>query len=416
MDYQRIQKSEPTPLLRFPAHRQSGDWETKLLRQIATLHKGRGVSKADISAEGRQRCIRYGELYTIYGEVIDEVVSATHLPASALFLSKKNDVIIPASGETKIDIATASCVTHDGVALGSDLNIVRTNENGIFLSYYFNGALKNTIAKLAQGDAVVHLHQSQLELLSIPLPSHREQRNIAECLSSIDELIAVEGRKLSALMAHKKGLLQQLLPAEGETTPRLRFPEFRATGEWQEAVLSSRIHLVSGLHLLPGDYGMTGEVPYFTGPTDFTNQQVSATKWTNKSENTAAKDDTLITVKGSGVGQLWNLQLSRVAIGRQLMAVRARESSDLFLYQVLTTRSVRFRALASGNLIPGLSRSDILNMKFMFPSIAEQDRIAGCLSGMDSLTDAVAKRVAALKTHKKGLMQQLFPVLDEAQA
>ena len=200
------------PRLRFPEFREAGEWAVKKIGQIADLYKGKGISKSDIVVGGTQPCIRYGELYTLYSEVISDVVSKTNIPQSDLFLSKCNDVIIPASGETKIDIATASCVMHDNVALGGDLNVIRSKQNGIFLSYYLNGTLRNKIAKVAQGDTVVHLYPSQLKLVYLAIPNEQEQQKIADCLSSLDELIAAEAKKLDTLKSHKKGLIQQIFP------------------------------------------------------------------------------------------------------------------------------------------------------------------------------------------------------------
>ncbi|MCK7461021.1 MAG: hypothetical protein MZU84_02610 [Sphingobacterium sp.] len=99
----------------------------------------------------------------------------TNLPSKELFLSIQGDVVIPASGETKIDIATAACVMHNDVALGGDLNVIRSKLNGAFLSYFLNGALRFEIAKVAQGDTVVHLYKNQLELLK--LGHFRERKN-----------------------------------------------------------------------------------------------------------------------------------------------------------------------------------------------------------------------------------------------
>jgi len=130
-------------------------------------------------------------------------------------LSCKNDVIIPSSGETKIDIATASCVSHDGIALGGDINIIRSEQNGIFISYYLNSAKKMDIAKIAQGDTVVHLYSSQLKKLDILLPpTQEEQQKIANFLSSIDELITASTKKVETLKEHKKALMQQLFPSK----------------------------------------------------------------------------------------------------------------------------------------------------------------------------------------------------------
>jgi type I restriction enzyme S subunit len=197
--------------------------------------------------------------------------------------------------------------------------------------------------------------------------------------------------------------------------PKLRFPEFRETEGWKVKKLSSSVQLISGAHLSPDQYGKDGAVPYFTGPSDFTNNVESITKRTSDSASTAKEDDTLITVKGSGVGEIWYLTLSAVAIGRQLMAIRATDSSSRFVYQFLLTKRHRFEDLAAGSLIPGLARGEILDLEAPFPSRAEQQKIAECLSSADELIAAQARKVDALKTHKKGLMQQLFPREGETQ-
>jgi type I restriction enzyme S subunit len=165
------------PALRFPEFK--GEWEKHNLGEIASFSKGKGISKADIVENGATECIRYGELYTTYGETIDDVKSRTNIDVNDLVLSESNDVIIPASGETQIDIATASCVLRGGIALGGDLNIIKTQNNGVFLSYYLNYKKKQEIASLAQGVSVVHLYSSQLSLLELNLPLRAEQDKIA---------------------------------------------------------------------------------------------------------------------------------------------------------------------------------------------------------------------------------------------
>jgi type I restriction enzyme S subunit len=204
---------ETQPRLRFPEFQDAGEWAKNKLGDVASFFKGKGISKADIAASGRHPCIRYGELYTRYGEVINEIISRTDVADADLFFSQSNDVIIPASGETKLDIAKASCVMHDDVALGGDLNVIRTGHNGVFLSYYLNGPKRLDIAKVAQGDTVVHLYPSQLEKLGVFLPEIHEQQRIADCLTSLDDLIAAQTQKLDALKTHKKGLMQQLFPS-----------------------------------------------------------------------------------------------------------------------------------------------------------------------------------------------------------
>lgn len=200
------------PSLRFPEFRDAGAWDEKQLGQVAVFSKGKGVSKSDVTTDGKQPCIRYGELYTLYNETIESVSSYTNLPADDLVLSEASDVIIPASGETQEDIAKASCVINSGVALGGDVNVIRSKMNGVFLAYYLNGAKKKSITQLAQGISVIHLYSSQLKKLDITIPEFPEQQKIADCLSSIDNIIAEYTQKIEALKAHKKGLLQQLFP------------------------------------------------------------------------------------------------------------------------------------------------------------------------------------------------------------
>ncbi|VXD08731.1 Restriction modification system DNA specificity domain protein [Enterobacterales bacterium 8AC] len=187
-----------------------GEWEVKALGDIASFLKGKGLSKSDIVSTGLYPCIRYGELYTQYAEKIDTIISKTNIDKDSCVLSKHNDVIIPSSGESNIEIAKASCILQDDVILGGDLNIIRTSENGLFLSYYLNYQKKLEIAQLAQGNSVVHLYGSQLKNLILSLPTLPEQTKIANFLSAIDDKINQAQSQLTALQEYKRGLLQQM--------------------------------------------------------------------------------------------------------------------------------------------------------------------------------------------------------------
>tara|TARA_R110002020_G_scaffold51034_8_gene144593 strand:+ start:367 stop:1656 length:1290 start_codon:yes stop_codon:yes gene_type:complete len=206
------QEGQTVPNYRFSEFENDGEWEEVELGKIAKFSKGKGISKSDISLNGALPCIRYGELYTHYRETILEIKSSTNLDPKDLVLSEANDVIIPSSGETPIDIATASCVLKSGVALGGDLNIIKSELNGIFLSYYLNNVKKQEIAQMAQGISVVHLYSNQLKALKINIPSDGEQLKITKCLSDLDELITIQVEKIEQLQNHKKGLMQGLFP------------------------------------------------------------------------------------------------------------------------------------------------------------------------------------------------------------
>ncbi len=184
------------------------NWRTKKLGRIARFLKGKGISKEDISRDGVE-CIRYGELYTTYKEEIRDITSKTNLNVDDLVLSVENDVIIPTSGETAIDIATASCVMKSGVAIGGDTTIIKTNENGLFISYCLNSQ-RNKIARLAQGVSVVHLYSSQLKELELEIPTIEEQNKIAHFLSVIEIRTRHVKKELEINKEFKKGLLQQM--------------------------------------------------------------------------------------------------------------------------------------------------------------------------------------------------------------
>lgn len=130
-----------------------------------------------------------------------------------MVLSKGGEVIVPASGEDANDIATAAVVLRPDIALGGDLNIISSPLDGAFLAYYLSGARKRAIAEMAQGNTVVHLYPSQLETLSLSIPSGPEQRKIADCLEAIDGLILKQSDWIGQLVEHKQGLLQRLFPS-----------------------------------------------------------------------------------------------------------------------------------------------------------------------------------------------------------
>ncbi|CAI9684980.1 restriction endonuclease subunit S [Elizabethkingia anophelis] len=218
------------PNLRFPGF--EDEWEEKKLGEIATFSKGKGISKNEIVDNGETECIRYGELYTFYEEVISEIQSKTNTDISSLVLSEANDVIIPASGETQIDIATASCVLKSGVALGGDLNIIKTKNNGIFLSYYLNSKKKLEIAKLSQGISVVHLYSSQLALLNLKLPQFEEQEKLANFLSLLNSRIQTQKKIIEGLSLQKISIVKKLFEN------KIKFKTDNKTHSWERKKLS----------------------------------------------------------------------------------------------------------------------------------------------------------------------------------
>lgn len=178
--------------------------------------------------------------------------------------------------------------------------------------------------------------------------------------------------------------------------------------DWEVTRLGNLVKLISGLHLIPDEYNRNElGIPYFTGPSDYTNSSKELTKWTKKSVAVAKEDDILITVKGSGVGSMHYLKLPEVAIGRQVMAIRDFDTPS-FIYQYLLQKEYQFQELAKGNMIPGLSRDDILTIKIKRPTVPERKKIAAILSTWDKSIETLTQLIGAKQQLKKGLMQQLL--------
>ena len=193
------------------------------MSDIADFSKGIGISKDQLSADG-EPCILYGELYTKYKyETIKEVISKTNIDNTKLVKSKANDVIIPCSGETAEEIATARCVLKDDILLGGDLNIIRLHGyDGSFMSYQLNGKRKYDIAKVAQGVSVVHLYGEHLKNIKTINPSLNEQKKIANLLSLLDERISTQNKIIEDLKKLKSAISKKLLDNDRWTTYKIQ--------------------------------------------------------------------------------------------------------------------------------------------------------------------------------------------------
>ena len=414
------------PKLRFKGF--SGEWHSFMLGDIATFYKGKNLSKADIVEGGINPCIRYGELYTVYGEAITEIVSYTNVPLNESFLSIANDVIIPASGETQVDIAKASCVMLDDIILGGDLNVVRLKENGLFISYYLNSKKKFEIAKLAQGNAVVHLYASQLKQLFLKIPSIQEQTKIASFLTAVDEKIAQLTQKHELLSQYKKGVMQQIF------SQQLRFKDDNGEefGEWEEKIFS-HIYTFIGTNSLSRENlnyenGAIKNIHYGDIHTKFKsnfilnnenvpyiNIGVDVRKFTE--ENYLIEKDLVIADASEDYNDIGKCIEVVSVDGKKVVAglhtYIARPTADLvlgfggYMMQSFKIRS-QIKKLATGVSVLGISKTNISKVKLDLPSKLEQAKIANFLSSIDQKIDQAAAQLDAAKQYKRGLLQQMF--------
>ena len=238
------------PKLRFPGF--ADPWEQRKALHLASYSKGKGYSKDDLTESGTP-VILYGRLYTKYESVIEEVDTFVDASNDGIY-SHGDEVIVPASGETAEDIARASAVAQPGVLLGGDLNILRPNKSitSLFMALSLsNGTAQKELSKRAQGKSVVHVHNSDIQDVTISYPTIDEQTQIGAFFRSLDSLITLHQRKLDHLKEMKKGLLQKMFPKNGESIPELRFPGF--TDPWEQRKFSEIATLRRGLTYSPND-------------------------------------------------------------------------------------------------------------------------------------------------------------------
>lgn len=239
----------------------------------------------------------------------------------------------------------------------------------------------------------------------VPVPKPAEQQKIAECLSSVDELMAAQARKVDALKTHKKGLMQQLFPREGETQPRLRFPEFQNAGEWEARNLSQFAKVTTGAKDTQNKVE-GGKYPFFVRSQ--TVERIDSYSYDGEAVLTSGD--------GVGVGKNFHHINGKFDFHQRVYCIYdfAEEVSGLFFYLYFSEHfGERVMRMSAKNSVDSIRMAMITEMPVMLPSLPEQHRIASCLSSLDALITLEIQKLAALKTHKKGLMQQLFPCLEE---
>ena len=380
------------PNLRFPGF--EGEWEAKKLGEIARFSKGKGISKAEIEENGKTECIRYGELYTTYNEIIDTVISKTNTELNKLILSEENDIIIPASGETQIDIATASCLMKSGVALGGDLNIIKTPLNGIFLSYYLNSKKKIEIANLAQGISVVHLYSSQLSTLEINYPLLQEQSKIAGFLSLCETRIQQSSKIIEGLKSFKSATSKKIFSQE------LRFKDDNGEdfAEWEEKTLRDCLNYEQPTNYLVAstEYENKFETPVVTaGKTFILGYTNETTGIFDKNLPVIIFDD--FTTSTQFVSFPFKAKSSAMKILKAKKGLNIR-----FVYEAM--QMINYEIGGHGrHWISVFEKLEIL-----IPSIPEQTKIANFLSGIDEKIDLETSLLQQLKLQKQYLLQQMF--------
>jgi type I restriction enzyme, S subunit len=421
------------PKLRFPEFQNAPEWNEEKLGAVASLITERAGNKKCIPMS-----ITSGVGLVSQQEKFGRTIAGNQY--ENYLVLQKNDFAYNKSATKEFPQGFIAKYSGDEPAAvpNSIFTCFRAHEDGIvpdFLNYLFAGNLhgkwlKKYIEVSARAHGSLSIDDEDLLSLPIPLPSggssRAEQQKIAACLTSLDALIADHGQKLDALKAHKKGLMRQLFPREGETIPRLRFPEFQDSPEWIIDSLGDIFETSSGgtPERSVKEY-WNGEIPWITTSLVDCNviynsdEFISEVGLKNSSAKLFPKKTVLIAMYGQGKtrGKVALLGIEATT-NQACAAILPRKDIDPhFVFLNLAGRYDEMRGLSNSGGQENLSQGLIKGLPFSYPDdIAEQRKISACLSSLDELITAQAQKFDALKTQKNGLVQQLFPSPEEAEA
>ena len=390
------------PKLRFPEFRGADGWDADALGVVANFVN----EKVPLERVALENYISTENILPDYGGI----AKASKLPTTgAVTRYRPNDTLV---SNIRPYLKKVWVADKEGGA-SNDVIVIRAKQN--LLPQYFSCLLKNDafidyVMTGAKGVKMPRGDVGSMKAYRTLYPSKAEQQKIAECLSSVDELIAAQARKLDALKTHKKGLMQQLFPREGESQPRLRFPEFQRAGDWSKMNLGQAATFYNGRAYKQEELLESGKYPVLRVGNFFTNK-----KWyysdLELDETKYCDDGDLLYAWSASFGpRVW--LGGKVIYHYHIWKVEECQGIDRqFLFITLDNETERMKAQSANGLgLLHITKGTIEGWDSSFPpQPPEQQRIATCLSSIDTLITTEAQKLEAIKTHKKGLMQQLFP-------
>jgi len=416
------------PELRFPEFVNEGEWEEKKLENYIDLFSGIALKSEELSNDESGipilRGINITEGYIRHSKEIDKYFIG-NLENLKKYLIKEYDIVIGMDG-SKVGKNVALIKKEDeNSILIQRVARIRTNKKSDIKYVYqhlLSDKFRGYVDTVNTSSGIPHISAQQIKDFRTGFPPKlEEQQKIATCLSSLDEVIAANNQKLDALKNHKKGLMQNLFPQEGETIPKWRFAEFVKDGEWVEKEFSSYIKLYRGSSPRPiQDYFTqddSGVNWIKIGDTKNTvNSKISKIeeKITPKGAEKSRKVEIgeLILANSMSFGKTYELEIEGcIYDGWFVLREYEEHFYKPFLLQLLNSEYMQkqYQRLSAGGIVQNIS-SDIVYKTMLFhTSRQEQQKIASCLSALDELIAAQAEKIEQLKLHKKGLMQGLFP-------
>lgn len=421
-------KPTVTPRLRFPEFRKKAGWNAEPMERLYSFIRNNSLSRDKLNYDrGVVKNIHYGDIHTKFQTLFDITKESVPYindteplpPLDSEDHCVEGDLIFADASEDTNDVGKSiEIVNLNGERLlsGQHTILARRIDERLILGFgghlFRSGHIRSQIMKEAQGTKVYAISATRLGNIEVAFPvDQNEQRKIADCLTSLDAVVAAQGRKVGLLAAHKKGLMQQLFPREGEALPRLRFPEFCDEGEWEErkagTLFANRVN--KGEEGLP-IYSVTMHDGMARRDSFDRNYYDIEEAAGNKK---ACKNDIAYNMMRMWQGALGVAPEDCLVSPAYIVLTPEKDVVSRFfeyLFKLpasLLSLTAHSRGLTKDRL--RLYYDDFARISLRCPSKAEQQRIAACLSALDARLAAEAAKLATLKIHKKGLMQQLFP-------
>jgi type I restriction enzyme, S subunit len=374
------------PELRFPEFKGAPEWNPTTFGATATFVNGKAYKQEELLEKGKYRVLRVGNFFT------NKEWYFSDLELDENKYCDNGDLLYAWSASFGPRIWLGEKVIYH-YHIWKVLE--KENIDKQFLFILLGYETERMKAATANGLGLMHITKGSIENWECYTPRIKEQQKIADCLSSLDELLSAHNQKLDALKAHKKGLMQQLFPAEGETAPKLRFPEFENQASWKKRAFSKLFEIGGGKdhkHLPSGNIPVYGSGGYMRSVNEFLYDGESACIGRKGTINKPM----LLN------GKFWT-------VDTLFYTHSFNDCTAKFIY--LLFQNIDWLSLNEAGGVPSLSKIIINKIEVMIPEIKEQHRITDCIDSLEELITAQSQKIDVLKTHKKGLMQQLFPIL-----
>lgn len=395
------------PKLRFPEFSTSEGWKKYKLKELADrITQKVGNNKlVTLSISAGTGFVSQAEKFSrdISGK---QYCNYIYLKKGEFSYNKGNSKTFPQGCIYELKEYEEAAVPNAFISFKFKENLVPSFYQGYFDSNFHGKQLVRFITSGARSDGLLNISPTDFFSIVLPTPVKKEeQQKIADCLSSIDELMDAESRKLKALEKYKKGLMQKLFPAEGKTLPEWRFPEFSNGDGWIKDYLSQICIMQAGKFINASEISnerKNNMYPCYGG---------NGLRGYTLTHNCSG-DYPLIGRQGALCGNITFATGDFYATEHAIVVTANKDIDKKWLYYLLDY--LQLNQYATGQAQPGLSVQTLEKVTAIYPrNVEEQKKIANCLSGVDTMIIEQSNKVEQLKAHKKGLMQGLFPSLEE---